>query len=139
MKPLHATILTAAVAAVFAGSVIRHPAAASPTGTSLLRELTGSNHGSITLSEAESAARRKFAELDVKHDRLLTPREVASIMSRDAFIRADTDRDGLLNMREYLADVHRRFIAADVDHDGTLNAEDLASAPGSRLIGFVDY
>jgi Ca2+-binding EF-hand superfamily protein len=53
--------------------------------------------------------------------------------------QADPDKDGTLDVAEYLAVVETRFKEADTDHDGTLSVQELETPRGQALRKLLQY
>lgn len=93
----------------------------------------------LSLSEVLKAAARKFARMDMDHDKTLDPDEMVGIMTHQNAIATDRDYDGTLDHSEYLALTRTLFQAADEDHDGTLDSDELSTTAGVALVALLDY
>ena len=72
--------------------------------------------------------------LDRNHAGTLSRWKLGATVPAWQFRRADTDKDGTLDMNEYLVMVKKLFQAADKDHDGTLDRKELKSPAGRFLL-----
>jgi hypothetical protein len=93
----------------------------------------------LSLTEVSNAAARKFARMDMDHDKTLDPGEMVGIMTHQNAIAADRDHDGTLDHSEYLALTRILFQAADEDHGGTLDSDELSTTTGVVLVALLDY
>jgi len=124
------TVMLAAIAATFAGSV---PGLAA-SDYELLKGLDLDRDGTVDLDEAIKAASAVCDMIDRDGDGLLTRHELSGRLSVRELRAADPDHDGTLSKAEYLALTTARFRAADSDADGTLTAGELRSKAGRALL-----
>lgn len=114
------------------------PLTASTPGASAIIARYDRNHDkALDLSEIKAAAAAHFASLDRKGDGKLTPSEVSGVISQSEFKEADTNNDGKLSKKEYLALAEELFDEANPDGDRTLEAKELSSKAGRRLVALM--
>jgi hypothetical protein len=93
--------------------------------------------GTVSLTEAQDAAAKKFAILDPDKDGTLDMKEAKGLMSKTTFKAADPDKDGTIDKTEYMTAVETTFKKADKDGDGTLDAKELSTPAGQKLLSLI--
>jgi hypothetical protein len=104
------------------------------TVDAFLQKWDADHDGTLSLDEVKKAANARFHMLDHHHAGTLNRWKLGATVPAWQFRRADTDKDGTLDMNEYLAMVKKLFRAADKDHDGTLDRKELKSRAGGFLL-----
>jgi EF hand domain-containing protein len=104
----------------------------------LMRALDLDRNGTLGLAEAESAAAKRYDDLNPDLDDALDRQEARNhSVAAATFRAADADRDGKVSKAEWLALVERRFEAADPDRDGSLSRAELRSEKGKAEARFL--
>jgi len=88
----------------------------------------------LSLEEVKKAATARFEALDRKHKGILTRTQLAGVLTFQQFREANTDKQGTLDLNEFLSVVEKLFRAADKDNDGTLDKKELESPAGKALL-----
>ncbi len=104
----------------------------------MVSKLDTDSDQTLDLAEVDTGANKRFDLLNQDADTTLDMKEVKGVIGEKAFAAADTDHDGTLSKKEYLALVRKLFKEADTDHDGTLSAKELSSTPGRKLKRLID-
>jgi len=119
------------------------PAAhAFPTAVQLRTAFTAldtSDNQAISVAEWDAASFALFRIADKNANNLIDATELQdSAIAQDTFLRADTDRDGCLSVREFM-DVRRSlFYIADIDRDDFLSFLDYELLIVMEQVGWVD-
>lgn len=87
----------------------------------------------LSLDEVKAAAAAKFDKLNTKGAATLDPDAVKGLLGDKAFKAADTDDDGSLDKKEFLALAEKLFRRADVDRDGSVDTRELNGPNGKML------
>src|SRR5262249_21379856 len=90
--------------------------------------------GTLSLEEVKKAATARFEALDRRHKGILTRTQLAGVLSFQQFREANADKQGALDLNEFLSVVEKLFRAADKDNDGTLDKKELESSAGKALL-----
>ena len=86
------------------------------------------------LEEVRKAATARFEALDRRHKGILTRTQLAGVLTFQQFREANADKQGALDLNEFLSVVEKLFRAADKDNDGTLDKKELESSAGKALL-----
>jgi Ca2+-binding EF-hand superfamily protein len=97
--------------------------------------LSGIAFAQDTLSpdEVKTAAAAKFDKLDKNGDAHLDADEARELLGDKAFKLADSDDDGSIDKKEFLALAEKLFKRADVDRDGSVDTKELNGPNGKML------
>ncbi len=120
--------------AMFGGFAAAAPDAAVP---SPVVSLDGDNDQTVDISEMGKAASDSFDKIDSDGDGNVDRAALGTRMSKDAFKKADTDKDNVLNKNEYFIYADSLLRIADEDKDGTLDDKEFNSKEGKRLLGLI--
>jgi hypothetical protein len=97
-----------------------------------LQRLDQNGDGALSLSEALSAHRTRFAKLDSNDDNLISRSELAVVTrarSLDArWSKLDLNRDTRISLQEYEQFYSERFAALDLNRDQVLSIDELRAA-----------
>ena len=139
VRPLVATVIATAIAAVSVGLVIApQPVAAySMRPADAIAYLNRDGDERLDWSEIDYAARRAFTRLDRKGDGRIPFADLADRLNRRSFDAVNPDKDGTLELDEWMALVRRRFDAADQSHDGKLTRKELVTPAGKALLDLL--
>lgn len=132
-------LVAAVIAAVSAGlAAAPQPAAAySMRPADAIAYLNRDGDERLDWSEIDYAARRAFTRLDRKGDGRIPFADLAGRLNRRSFDAVNPDKDGTLEIDEWMALVRRRFDAADQSHDGRLTRKELATPAGKALLDLL--
>lgn len=111
--------------------------ASNPGAVAIIARYDRNHDKALDLSEVKAAAASHFAALDSKGDGKLTASEVSGVIPQSEFKAADTNNDGRISKKEYLALAEKLFREANPDDDGTLEAKELESKAGRRLVALM--
>jgi EF hand len=131
MKGLYSSILGVAFAGLLA------TAALAISGTDALKQLNHDSDQTLELPEALDASTKVFNELNKDNDLTLDKAEVAGLVTNTEWKQFNSDRDGTIELDEWLRIVRARFTAADANKDGKLTAQELDSPAGQSLLKLI--
>lgn len=129
--------------AVSAGAVLACGAAQAGRGgagatTRPMKAIDTDHDGTIDLKEARTAASAHLGHLDKDLDNTLAKKAMSHLgLDRNAYARADPDKDNTIGESEYLALVERQFKAADPDNDGTLSSGETRTKAGGTPMRMI--
>lgn len=107
------------------------------SGADALKQLNHDTDQTLELPEMLDQSARLFNELDKDHDFTLEKAEVGARVTAEEWTRFNKDRDGHLELDEWLNILRSRFYAADSRKTGKLTAPDLDKPAGQSLLKLV--
>jgi len=81
--------------------------------------------GGISLNELKAVRNERFYLIDINHDKVISPNEVAgSTTWSQRFIRLDTNANGFVNLAEFETMALNVFSLFDINADGQITAHE---------------
>lgn len=87
----------------------------------------------VDLAEAKEAAAARFTAINRDADQTIDEAEAKGTMNKMAFVYADTDKNGTIDLKEYNVVLAKRFARTDIDKDGTIDAKEIDTKAGRSL------
>ena len=134
--------MRSALLAAFLLAFVLPAAHAFPSATQIktaFAALDTSDNNAISAAEWDAASFALFRAADKNNNNFIDATELeGSAIAQDTFLRADTDRDGRLSVREFM-DLRRTiFHVADIDRDDFLTFVEYELLIVMEQVGWVD-
>ena len=101
--------------------------------------LDTTDNAAISATEWDAASFALFRAADKNNNNVIDAAELqGSLIAQDTFLRADTDRDGRLNVSEFMELRRAIFRIADIDRDEFLNFTEYELFLVMEQVGWLD-
>ena len=102
-----------------------------------LETIDADRDGTLSLSEVQAAAAKKYNSLDANMNATIDGKEAAKPSAGAAVAEVGAGKKETTDKAEYIPTVEKSFKAADSNNDGKLDAVELSTPAGHELLSMI--